>query len=185
MRAVRTLLLSLLACLAGGAAFGQVQEKKAAERVLGVPDMTLNYDLRKSSFGSDQKYSAKDATVKSFTVEQHYFPKAFAAKPYAGSRESSLADSKFQTTEAPTKRFAATDKTTATKTVPVNDSQYAGKKMDVGDSAEAGKSFFGQGRSQSLFDRAGPAAANAPVGYSGDLKPMTIDDIRTLLNKNK
>ena len=44
-----------------------------------------------------------------------------------------------------------------------------------------------RGRSQDKLDKekGGGSADSKPVGYGGDFKVMTIDDVRELLNKNK
>ena len=189
---VRPLLaLSLLALLgAAASAFGQQQEKMI-DRLLKKPDATLNYDVRKSTFGTDRSFSSKSAPSKEFSGARAFSAKSFNAKSFAGTQKAWMADTKYGTKEADTKgryQIPNSDKSPALKTVDVKESSDARKTVDTRASPEEGRSFFAKGRSQDRFDmeKGVPSErGRTPVGYSGDLKPMTIDDIRTLLNKNK
>jgi hypothetical protein len=172
-------------------AAGPRQEQKLEQRIMR-PDMTLEYDVTNSTFhGSDKQARSKKASVKDFTGLQKYDAKAFSTGAFSGNKSSWLKDEKYATSSASTKgKYEIPDlkKKTEVKTVPVMASRDAAKTVAVNTSRDANQTFFGKGRSQDRFDKEKGSPEDRglkPVGYGGDLKPMTIDDIRTLLNKSK
>jgi hypothetical protein len=156
-------------------ASAQEQERKLIDRVL-KPDMTLHNAAQDKSFGGGKSFQAgSNPYVKDFYFTQKFGPKTFAAGPFRDSKNYWQGDFKFATTEANTRgRF---DIPNAAKAVDT-------KTMDVKDARESGKSytsktyatddFRGRGKAQGALDAENAAKA-----------PMTVDQVRDLLNKNK
>jgi hypothetical protein len=170
---------------------GPPQDRKLEERIVR-PDMGMEYNLENSSFGgADRKAQSKAASVKNFDGLKPFESKAFSSKAYAGTKTSSLKDEKYAVNSAELKgkyEIPNATKKQDTKTVPVNASRDSNKTVAVDASREANQKFFGKGRSQDRMDAVkGPPEEKALArgGYGGDLKQLTIDDIRELLNKSK
>jgi hypothetical protein len=181
----------LLFLLTLASARAQQQERKLIDRIM-KPDQTLEYDVRQSSFSSSHTISPPTAHVeKTFSYDQHVLAKPFDAKTFSGAKTAWFGNFHFATNEARTKgkfEIPNATKKADTKTVPVSAARESSKTMDTHAFAAGSKSYFSRGRSQDRFDKEGPAATAStarPLGYSGELKPLTIDDIRELLNKNK
>jgi hypothetical protein len=135
--------------------------------------------------------------LKAFQFDQKYSPKEFVIHDFAGSKSATLGKSEFTTKVANTKgKFdipnaekvystkAAEQKTMPVKAYAENDKkmptrEFAGQRPYLKHSMGAG------GGRDHMADKPGESP-NMAAGWSGnDVHPMTIDDIRTLLNKNK
>lgn len=188
VRPMRALLILAFLLVGSRVGWAQVQERKLADRIM-KPDYTQSYDVRKSSFGTDRTVGSKKASVKDFQYDQRFNAKTFESKSFWGSRPSWLGGKKFATAEASTKgmyEIPNAQKPYSTKESPVKEAREASKTMETKPSMYANRGFIGKGRSQDRFDlEKGVPKGNESIGYNGDLKTMTIDDIRTLLNKNK
>jgi hypothetical protein len=172
-------------------AAGPREQQKLEQRIMR-PDMTMEYDVSNSTFhGSDKKAASKKASVKDYTGLQKFDSKAYSTDSFKGAKSSWLKDEKFATSKAETKgkyELPNLKKKTDLKTVPVTESRDATKTVAVNASREGNQRFSFHGRSQDRMDavKGSPGEKELSAGgYSGDLKPMTIDDIRTLLNKSK
>ncbi len=175
------ILAALILLAAASGARAQQQEQKLIDRIM-KPNMGMTYDLRKSSFGTSGSVSTKSANVKAFAFDQKFSPKSFDTKEFSGAKTSWLGNFKFATKAASTKTFAT--KEAPTKTMPVKDAREADKTMATQTYADQ-KTYSRRGASQDRFDKNGAAQQAGDVGWTGDMKAMTIDDVRTLLNKNK
>jgi hypothetical protein len=184
---VRPLLLASLFALTALPLLAQEQERKLMDRLM-KPNMEQEFDTRQSRFGNRSSVKAKPARTKSFNPSQNYSAKSFRSKEYGGTKTAWSGDFRQVDKKAPTKgRYEVAN---ATREVPV-------KTKDVADARESNKgagtreyaglrSFWKRGRSQDRFDKEGGLPQDEkPVGWTGELKPMTIDDVRELLNKNE
>jgi hypothetical protein len=183
------LLPILLLLLTLVSAHAQQQERKLLDRIT-KPDRTITYDFRKSSYSGGKASSVpKDAGIgKQFSFEQHVIAKPFGAKSFGGEKTAWFGKFNFTTKSAPTKgKFdvANADKNFDTKTKAVSAAPESSKTKDTRRFAASGQSFFRRGPAQDRFDKEGAPTTDRPVGYSGDLKPLTIDDVRNILNKPK
>ena len=167
--AVCTVLAILICC-----ACGQDQERKLIDRLL-KPDMALQNDAQNKRFASDGSASInKRASVGSFYIHQQTSSKDFSAtRDFATSRFYSQTyrsgrrayEASSQQTVA-TSQFAHANHTAS----GVRDAPQSGKK--VASRAYAGnRPFLDEGKSQKSLNQ-----KNAP---------LTIDQVRELLNKNK
>ena len=79
--AVRTPALLFFLVMLCGAAHAQVQEKKLMDRLNMSKDeiLTMKYDVRKSSFGSNG-VSTKSATTKDFGGSREFNTRSFLSK---------------------------------------------------------------------------------------------------------
>src|SRR5213592_4941277 len=153
---------------------GQDQERKLLDRLL-KPDMTLQNDAQNKKFTGDGSASInKRATVGSFYIHQKPRAKNFSgtrdfatgqfySKTYHGGRSAYEISS--QQTMA-NSRFASANQTAR----DVRDAPQSGKK--VASRAYAGtRPFLDEGKSQKSLNRQN--------------EPLTIEQVRELLNKNK
>lgn len=172
-------------------ASGPPADAKLAERIMR-PNMSMEYNLENSTLGGvDRKAPTKSASVRKFDGLKPFESRSFSSKAYAGTKSSWLKDEKYAVGSAETKgkyEIPNATKKQDTKTVPVTTSRDSTKAVAVNSSREANQQFFGRGRSQDRMDSVkgspGEKALSAG-GYGGDLKQLTIDDIRDLLNKSK
>jgi hypothetical protein len=172
VRTTVALLISLVAALP--CVHGQDQEKKLMDRLL-KPDMTLQNDAQNKKFTGDGSVSVnKRANVGSFYVHQKTRSKSFSgtrdfatsqfySQTYHGGRSASEVSSRQTVAHS---RFAYANQTAR----GVRDAPQSNKK--VASRAYAGtRPFLDQGKSQKSLNQ-----QNAP---------LTIDQVRELLNKNK
>jgi hypothetical protein len=182
---VRSFLCFAVSLTLGALASGQQQEKTLEERLLAKPDPSKVFNLQQGAtyFGS-QAFRTDKARVKDFYFTQKQSPKGYATTEFNGSKGTWFGDFHFSTKEAPAKgkhEIPNATKKADTKTMPVTGAREREKSMAVASFEKGQRSYLGP-EAERLhrllpYDR--------PVGWTGDLKPMTIDDVRTLLNKNK
>ena len=154
-------------------AHGQDQERKLIDRIM-KPDMALENDAQKKKFTADRTSVHKKAHVNTFNFQQKS-----PAKQYRGTRD-------FSAQQFNSREFTQTDHPMA--------NNASGKKASTSTYSEASKTNStrtarDQDRSQASRDYAG----NRPYLEQGKSqkslnrknKPMTIDEVRELLNKNK
>ena len=167
--AVWFLLTAALCC-----ARAQDQEKKLVDRLL-KPDMTLQSDVQNKKFVGDGSASInKRANVGTFYVHQKP-----SSKNYPGTRDFSTTQFNSQTYrggrtahEVSSQQTLANSKATyANQTArSLRDAPQSGKK--VASRAYAGnRPFLGEGTNQKSLNRPN--------------EPLTIEQVRELLNKNK
>jgi hypothetical protein len=166
--AVFVLLVAAVSCVCG-----QEQERKLVERLL-KPDMNLKNDAQNKKFIADGTSINKRATVGTFYVHRKSNPKTFSATgqfstDQFGSRPFHSGRSAFKTSSQQamgTSRSAYANQTAHSG----GDAPQSSSKVAVG--AYAGnRPFLDEGKSQKSLNR-----QNAP---------LTIEQVRELLNKNK
>ena len=182
-----TVLLLMMLAVASGALHAQEQERKIKERTIKQRfsnDENLTFDVRQGSTFGTQKFQTGNARVKDFYFTQRFGPKDYATKDYSGTKRSWFGDFKFSTSQAPTKgkyEIPNAAKQAETKTMPVNDARESSRTMPTDAFAKRDRSYLGP-ESKRLHHT---VPQDKPVGWTGELRPMTIDDVRELLNKNK
>ena len=167
---------ALVLCLALGLsiAHGQEQERKLVDRLLN-PNMELHNKAQDKKFIADHGGSiSKQANVGTFYVQ-----KKRTAKEYSKTREFAAGKFDAQSSRSANKVANVSPKTEITNSkhaVPipetrgVRDVHDSGKIVDSHDYSGK-RPFLDRGKSQKSLDRQNP--------------PMTIDQVRELLNKNK
>jgi hypothetical protein len=167
--AVWTLLTAAVCCV-----HAQDQEKKLLDRLL-KPDMALQNDAQNKKFSGDGSASIhKRAYIGSFYVHQKP-----SSKNYSGTRDFSTTQFYSQTYhgkrtayEVSSQQTLATSKATYTSQTArgVHDASQSGKK--VASRGYAGnRPFLNEGTNQKSLNRHN--------------EPLTIEQVRELLNKNK
>jgi hypothetical protein len=166
--AVSVLLVAALSCVRG-----QEQERKLVDRLLR-PDMDLKNDAQNKKFTADGVSRNKQATVGAFYVQKKSTPKGFLgihaflarqfnSQPFPSGRNAFNTSSQQAMGNS---RSAYTNRTArGVRNAPQSDKKVAS-------SAYAGnRPFLDEGKSQKSLNR-----QNAP---------LTIEQVRELLNKNK
>jgi len=168
----RSVVLFLLLLIACSFARGQDQESKLVERLL-KPDMTLQNTAQNKKFIADGASINKKATVGTF-----YFQEKSNSRSFSNTRE-------FSARQFNSEAFQGTRAASGISSQqPIGNSQlsYSTRPARVRDAHDADKAatsrafaenrpFLGQGKSQKALNR-----KNAP---------LTIEQVRELLNKNK
>jgi len=168
----RLLTISVLLLAAGSCLRAQDQEQKLVDRLLR-PDMTLQSSEQKKKFSADGTSINKKANVGAFYVEKkpkaktfskqgEFSTRQFNSQPFHGNR-SVFGNSSQQAVG--NSRAYPTQPAHGPRNVPQSDKKVAGRAY-----AE-NRPFLDQGKSQKSLNR-----QNAP---------LTIDQVRELLNKNK
>lgn len=187
MRIVPLLLVSLVAL--GSSALAQSQEKTLSQRLnLKMTDeavQKMEFDTRQASFSGGRTFQSKSATSKTFGFMQKFSSKEFRSKEFSGSKSAWMGDFRFSTRKANTSgKYTIPNATRQadTKTMEVADARESGKGMPTRDFSKSHRPYLGR-EAQKMKNGISPG--QQAVGWTGDLKEMTIDDIRELLNKNK
>jgi hypothetical protein len=171
---VRTLIGSLLLCLGVLSAPAQEQEKKLVDRLL-KPDLTLQNAAQGKQFHARSNRIEKQVPLRSF-----YIPEKSLMKTFQGEREYVA-----NTVTSPRFRYgSAVANVTAPYELPTTAERYrsmtaalpkeapgSGRVMTVSNSSETNRPFLGRGKSQKALSQKDT--------------PLTIDQVRELLNKNK
>ena len=154
-------------------AHAQQQERKLVDRIM-QPDMTLENDAQKKTFTADRTSVNKKARVSTFNFQQKS-----RTKQYGGTRDFSaqqfnaqqytqsdhpVADNASKK-KAASSTFSEASKTSRTRAA--RDQHQGQASRDYSGS----RPYLEKGKSQKSLDRKN--------------KPMTIDEVRELLNKNK
>jgi hypothetical protein len=163
--------LSILAGLS--AARGQEQEKKLVDRLL-KPDMALQSSEQNKKFVADGTSINKRANVGTFYVQKKSNSKSFLAigeflaRPFTSHSYRSKRSAYEVTSEQPGRNFQSPY---ANKTARgVRDIPQSDKKIPSRAYAENGP-FLDEGKSQKSLNKQN--------------EPLTIEQVRELLNKNK
>ena len=166
--AIWLLVLAVLPCVRG-----QDQERKLIDRLL-KPEMTLQNDAQHKKFVSDGASMNKRATVGTFYVQ-----KKSNQKNFSGTGQFSTQDFNSQSFHSKRGAFNVPSQQATGNSRPayanqsaggVHDASQSGKKIPVRAYAE-NRPFLDEGKSQKSLNR-----QNAP---------LTIEQVRELLNKNK
>ena len=194
---VRSTLTLLTLAILSVAAHAQTtqNERKLFDRIM-TPDETKAFDPNTATFGA-RKYSPKSAPkAKEFQFDQRYTPTAYQVKPYAGEKTSWWSRLNFFSKSANTKgkyEVPNINKPADVKTVPVKTAADATRMASVRDLPDGRRRYLGA-ESKKLDKAVDPTkqpdwrrmmSTGRTMEDTGELKELTIGDIRELLNKNK
>jgi hypothetical protein len=169
----KSVAISLLVLAALSYARGQDQERKLVDRLL-KPDMTLQNDAQHKKFVADGASMNKRATVGTFYVQKKSNQKNFSGTGQFSTQEfnSQPFHSKRGTFQTSSQQAMGNSRSAyANKTARgVRDAPQSDKKVATRTYAE-NRPFLDEGKSQKSLNQ-----QNAP---------LTIEQVRELLNKNK
>jgi hypothetical protein len=164
---VRAALLTFAFLALATGSYAQEQERKLVDRLLS-PDTKLSNSDQNKKFNDGAETPTRSASTKTFYVSDKKLTKTF------------VADRKSPTSAYRTRNYTTKSATVPTsppmkgfetkKTRDVSTTAYPTKKYATGDFA-GNRPFLGQGKSQKAL-------------HAQD-RPLTIDEVRELLNKNK
>ena len=169
---MRALAVSLSIFLLISVAQAQEQENKLVNRLLR-PDTTLQNDAQKKKFVAAGAPLDRHATVAKFTWEEKTTTKKFSNTREFSSRQyhSRSFQSVRDSADLSTKTVHKSDLVFGTQTANGVRSIADGDKKINGREFAQNRTFLGKGKSQKAL--------------SQQSRPMTIDEVRELLNKNK
>lgn len=169
---VRKLLATCLFMICVSPMSAQEQERKLVDRLL-KPDMTLQDSAQNKKFVADRTLVDKRAHVSTF-----YLQKKASGKNFSGTRDFSTQpfnDQRFNAAQGKTANISSrtavpNSRYTTSSAKRFNQVHDANKTRNTNDFS-GNRPFLGQGKSQKSLRRENP--------------PLTIEQVRELLNKNK
>jgi hypothetical protein len=176
--------------------YGDAGSERGAQVL--VYDPNKKFDPSRSDIGAARPFGTGGARVKEFNYDQKARPKSFLTRAF-GAKSDAAAETKFATREADTrgKGNLAGDAAIAQKTAATKDLSDGNKVAATQSLSDGSRVFLGPER-QKLRNGVDPKTladwrTGETVLYNGDgsvdrignLKKLSIDDIRELLNKNK
>ena len=154
------------------------------------PDITKEFNLSAARFGSGRSVTGKAAATSEFYFVNKTRTKNFDTKEFA-TKEAQSAKSKYETKTAETKESWFARRTAQTKPYATRESSDANKNLQGRVLPGSEKQFVARGRRQAEIDKQHGVAGMTPGGdrdagqsWSGEVRPLTIQDVKTLLNKN-
>lgn len=177
---------------------GDAGSARGAEILVFDPNKA--YDPSRSAVGS-RTYNAGSARTKEFYLNQRTNPGTFLTRDFYGAKSAAAGDRKFATRAANTRgqsEIPYANKVAETKTAPTKEAWDAGKTAETKNLRDGRREFLGR-ESRRVGQSVDPAsmadwrgggservtnAAGSMEKFS-TLKPLSIEDIRELLNKNK
>lgn len=154
--------------------FAQEQERKLIDRIM-EPNMSLENDAQNKKFTADKTSVHKRANVQTFYLQQKSPGKRFSGTRDFSSKQFDARN--FNQGDDATARDLARKKSTAsayseaTKTAEAKAAVSDGNKSQPPRTYAGNRPYLEKGKSQKSLNRKN--------------KPMTIDEVRELLNKNK
>jgi hypothetical protein len=166
---------------------GDAASERGAEVLVG--DKYKEFNLAAMRGGSAKAFGTKGAYSNEFHFVDRVRTKDFYTRDYV-SKKAWMGDAKFATKASPTKeswfsrRTARSEKTYATKESRDANREHGTRALPGGE-----KPFLVQGRTQAGLDATGKdkipfGTTDMGPSWSGELKPLTVDDVKGLLNKN-
>jgi hypothetical protein len=153
--------------------FAQDQERKLIDRLLR-PDMELKNEAQDKKFIADRTSVQKQVNVGTFYAPQKSKPKEFAGTKQLSSREYRAGDfygGKRQANTTSRNQIVNAQHQLPTKSTSDIHSVHDSNRVAQTGEFAGQRPFLDQGKSQKSL--------------SQPTKPMTIDEVRELLNKNK
>ncbi len=170
--------------------YAQEQESGVA-RLLRGPDSKIAYEPQNKTFQDDRTFSgAGKAYVKDYLFDQKVQTKAFSSKEFAGSKDFWAGDfklSKYAAADPQQRRFIIPNatKTFDTSSADVKNARESGKSVPM-DKYAGNLQFKGRYEDQTNLATDPKATAKGSLQEQRAAKtPMSIDQVRALLNKNK
>ena len=175
--------------------YGDAGSQRGAE--LLVADPTKTFEPSRSGIGTIRNVSTSGARTKDFGYDQKASTGNFLTRAFGGSKANLASDKKFAAGEAYVKgKYAVSNSADATKTAATRKLWDSGKVAETKPTHDSTRQYLGPEQkklgnyvdAKSLADwRNGETVIynGNVVERIGNLKQLTIGDVRELLNKNK
>lgn len=190
--------------------YGDAGSERGAE--LLVVDKYKAFNLGAAVTGSSRSYKTGSAQMKDFNFEQKVTTKAYNSRGFWGAKQSAFSDQRFATRaarttgnyEIPNATKKADTRTAAVKeareanmamavrTLPDGSRQYLGKekkKMETPVDPKEAANWRGASAIVTTGGEIGPSSGRrryiTPTEQYGQMKEISIAELRELLNKNK
>ena len=190
--------------------YGDAGSERGAE--LLVVDKYKAFNLGAAVTGSSRSYKTGSAQMKDFNFEQKVTTKSYNSRGFWGAKQSAFSDQRFATRaarttgnyEIPNATKKADTKTAAVKeareanmamavrTLPDGSRQYLGKekkKMETPVDPKEAANWRGASAMVTTGGEIGPSSGRrryiTPTEQYGQMKEISIEELRELLNKNK
>ena len=190
--------------------YGDAGSERGAE--LLVVDKYKAFNLGAAVTGSSRSYKTGSAQMKDFNFEQKVTTKSYNSRGFWGAKQSAFSDQRFATRaarttgnyEIPNATKKADTKTAAVKeareanmamavrTLPDGSRQYLGKekkKMETPVDPKEAANWRGASAMVTTPGEIGPSSGRrryiTPTEQYGQMKEISIEELRELLNKNK
>ncbi len=157
------------------------------------PDLTKEFNPAVANFGSGRSITGQKAATSEFHFINKMRTKPFETGTFA-TKTAWGADSQYGTKTAETKESWFARKTALTKSYATRETSDANKGLHAQALPDSEKKFLARGRRQAEYDadRAEGKAPKLTMGgdrdsgqsWSGDARPLSIQDVKQLLNKN-
>jgi hypothetical protein len=161
---------------------GEVTSERWADVL--VWDDTKAFNPATARFGNRATVADKQARTGEFRFHDGVRTKEFAAKDY-GTKSAWLEKLNFGTKEAAAQKDAReAGKSAATKDYAVRDAREAGRTAAVPNVPDGERKFLGPEHDRMKRGIRPEDQAKFENSWAGELKPLTIEDVKKLLNKN-
>ncbi len=164
-------------------------KQTSREEALLHPDITKEFNPSSANFGSGRSVSGKKMATSEFHFVDRTRTKSFETRGFA-TKEATGMKSQYATKTAETKESWFARRTALTKAYETRENSDANKNLEGRALPGSEKKFVARGRRQADLDKNGApgqamgADRDGGQSWSGEVRPLTIQDVRTLLNKN-
>ena len=158
------------------------------EQVMTI-DRTKEFNPSSANFGSGRSVSGKKMATGEFHFVDRTRTKSFETRGFA-TKEATGMNSQYATKTAETKESWFARRTALTKAYATRENTDANKNLEGRALPGSEKKFIARGRRQADLDKNGAAGQalgadrDGGQSWTGEVRPLTIQDVRTLLNKN-
>lgn len=148
-----------------------------------VPDESKTFNPATARFGNRASASEKSARTDGFRFTERFRTKEFASKEF-GAKSAWLGKLNFATKDAPTKEAREAGKTAASKPYDTETAREAGKTAALPVVPDGERQFLGKEAERMKRGIRPQDQEKFQNPWSGNLDPMSIEDVKKLLNKN-
>lgn len=165
---------------------GDVASQRGAEVM--IPNQEKVFDPNTARLGARRGFAGKAAQTTEFHFVDRTRTRAFASKEFS-TEGAWMGNAKFATKDAPTKTSWFARRTAPVKDYETRYARDASKSSATRALPDGERPFLVEGRTQAKLDATGRqtipfGTTTAGQSWSVDLKPLTIEDVKWLLNKN-
>jgi hypothetical protein len=163
-----------------GAAEGAASQR-GAEVI--APDYTKEFNPSVARFGRSASVADKAARTGEYRFTERFRTKEYAAKDF-GTKSASLEKLNFGTKTAATKEAREAGKTARSKSYETSEAREAGKSAAIPNVIDGERKFLGKEADRMKRGIRPEDQAKFEAAWQGNLEPMTVEDVKKLLNKN-